>query len=125
MERSAITPSLYVPDVAAAVRFYTDVLGFSQTGAWAEDGETLWAEVTRTGPKGPARLWFFSGQIEGRPGPALSGVLYLFTASVDAEAARLAGKVNILWGPEDQEYGLRELGIEDLNGYMLCFAEDI
>ena len=28
MQRSALTVSLYVPDVAAAVRFYTDYLGF-------------------------------------------------------------------------------------------------
>ena len=125
MERAPLTPSLYVPDVAAAVAFYTGTLGFTHTGEWVEGGRPLWAEVTRTGPKGAARIWFFSGSIEGRPGPAFSGLLYLFVASVDAEAARLRGKVTILWGPEDQEYGLRELGIEDPNGYLLCFAEDI
>ena len=125
MERAPLTPSLYVPDVAAAVAFYTGTLGFTHTGEWVEGGRPLWAEVTRTGPKGAARIWFFSGPIEGRPGPAFSGLLYLFVASVDAEAVRLRGKVTILWGPEDQEYGLRELGIEDPNGYLLCFAEDI
>lgn len=125
MERSPVTPSLYVADVAEAVTFYPEILGFTQTGVWAEDGSPLWAEVAREGPKGPARIWFFSGQIDGRPGPALSGLLYLFVDSVDAEAARLGDKVNILWGPENQGYGLRELGIEDLNGYLLCFAEDV
>lgn len=125
MERAAITPSLYVPNVAAAVAFYTETLGFSQTGVWTEDDEPLWAEVTRNGPKGAARIWFFSGQIDGRPGPALSGLLYLFVESVDAAAMSLQGKVKVLWGPEDQEYGLRELGVEDLNGYILCFAEDL
>lgn len=125
MERSPITPSLYVPDVALAVTFYVEILGFTQTGVWAEDETPLWAEVSREGPKGTARIWFFSGQIDGRPGPALSGLLYLFVDSVDTAAVCLQGKVKVLWGPEDQEYGLRELGVEDLNGYILCFAEDI
>lgn len=124
MERSPLTPSLYVPDVAAAVMFYADVLGFTQTGVWEEHETPLWAEVSREGPKGTARIWFFCGQIESRPGPALSGLLYLFVDSVDAEAARQQGKVKVLWGPENQEYGLRELGVEDPNGYILCFAED-
>ncbi len=126
MARSALTISLYAPDVTAAVAFYVDELGFQQTGSWSEDGAPpVWAEVARNGPKGTARIWFFSNTIENRPGPMLSGLIYLFVDDVDAEAARLRGRVEFRWGPEDQEYGLRELGIEDLNGYLLCFAHDI
>lgn len=121
MKRSAVTPSLYVPDVAAAVRFYKDILGFSQTGSWEEGGALIWAEVALS----EARVWFFSSTIEDKPGPAFSGLLYLFVEDVDAIAAMLRGKVAIRWGPEDQPYGLRELGIEDLNGYLLVFAKDI
>ena len=126
MERSALTVSLYAPDVAAAVAFYVDVLGFHQTGTWSEEGAPpIWAEVARDGPKGTARIWFFSHAIETRPGPMLSGLIYLFVDDVDAEAARLGDRVTVRWGPEDQMYGLRELGIEDNHGYLLCFAQDI
>lgn len=125
MERSPLVISLHVPDVAKAVDFYVDVLGFSHAGSWNEDGKPIWAEVLREGPKGTARVWFFSGAIEDRPGPSLSGLIYLFVGSVDREAARLGGRVTIRWGPETQPYGLRELGIEDLNGYLICFAEDV
>jgi catechol 2,3-dioxygenase-like lactoylglutathione lyase family enzyme len=126
MERSALTVSLFTPDVAEAVSFYVDRLGFRQTGSWAEgDKPPLWAEVARDGPKGTVRLWFFSGQLEGQDLPTFSGLIYLFVGSVDAEAKKLDGQVDVLWGPEDQVYGLRELGIRDLNGYMICFAEDI
>lgn len=126
MQRSALTISLYAPDVAAAVAFYVDHLGFRQTGAWSEDGAPpIWAEVARNGPKGTARIWFFSHAIESRPGPSLSGLIYVFVDDVDAEAARLSGRVPFRWGPEDQEYGLRELGLEDLNGYLICLAQDI
>ncbi|MEQ8348174.1 MAG: VOC family protein [Sneathiellaceae bacterium] len=125
MDRAALTVSLYVPDVAAAVGFYTECLGFAHSGSWNEGGRAIWAEVARTGPKGTARIWFFCHRIEDRPGPAMSGLIYLFVGDVDAEARRLAGRPTVRWGPEDQPYGLRELGIEDPHGYLLCFAQDI
>jgi len=126
MERSPLTVSLHAPDVAAAVRFYTEKLGFEDTGRWAEGDAPIWAEVSRPGPLGTARIWFFSNPIDNRRGPMLSGVVYLFVADVDAEARRLrdAG-VKIHWGPEEMPYGLREVGFEDLNGYLLCFAQDV
>ena len=125
MERSALTPSLHVTDVSASVAFYADVLGFHQTGEWTEDGRLVWAEVTREGPRGAARLWFFSRPIASRPGPALSGVIYLFVGDVDAAAARIGDAARVSWGPEDQPYGLREFAIEDPDGYIICLARDI
>jgi len=125
MNRSALTISLYVPDVDAAITFYERHFGFRRTGQWVENGRPIWAEVSRNGPKGTARIWFFSHAIEERPGPAFSGLVYLFVDDVDAEVERIGDGAAIRWGPEDQPYGLRELGVEDLNGYLLCFAHDI
>ncbi|MEQ8354548.1 MAG: VOC family protein [Kiloniellaceae bacterium] len=125
MQRSPLTVSLYVPDVAAAVDFYRDVLGFEQTAAWREGDQPIWSEVAREVPVGRARIWFFSGELPGRPAPAFTGLIYLFVEDVDAEAKRLEGKVTFRWGPEDQVYGLRELGIEDPHGYLICFAKDL
>lgn len=125
MERSALTISLYAPDVAAACRFYADVFAFERTGAWEEGGKPIWAEVARDGPKGTARIWFFSHAIDGMPKPQFSGVVYLFVDDVDEEAARIGRRAKVRWGPEDQMYGLRELGVEDLKGYLVCFAKDI
>ncbi len=60
-----------------------------------------------------------------QPAPVMSGLIYLFVEDVDALAARLAPQpVPIEWGPETQDYGLRELAIRDLNGYRLVFATD-
>ena len=125
MQRSPATVSLYVPDVQHAVDFYRDILGFEHTAAWREGDKPIWSEVAREGPEGTARIWFFSGALPGRPAPALTGLIYLFVEDVDAEAARLEGKVPFRWGPEDQDYGLRELGIEDPHGYLICFARDL
>ncbi len=125
MQRSALTISLYVPEVPEAVAFYCDRLGFRPNGNWDEDGRTLWAEVARDGPMGTARIWFFCGAMPDRPGPSFSGLIYLFVDDVDAEADKLRDKVEFRWGPEDQAYGLRELGVEDPNGYLICFAKDL
>jgi hypothetical protein len=108
--------------VPQTVRFYTGTLGFTQTGNYKDEtGSEIWAEVAL----GEARIWFFSGALEGRPQPLFTGLIYVFVDDVDAVATALAGKVKVLWGPETQEYGLRELGIEDCNGYMIVFAKDV
>lgn len=121
MKRSPVTPSLYVPDLDAALRFYTQILGFTKTDAYEEDGDTYWAEVAR----GEARLWFFANALDDLPNPTFSGLIYVFVDDVDALATQLDGQVPFEWGPETQPYGLRELGIKDLNGYYLVFAKDV
>lgn len=121
MHKRILTPSLYTPDLDTTIAFYTDVLGFELAGDWKEAGTPIWADVRF----GDAHIWFFSQAIPDRPEPALSGLLYLFVEDVDAVYKRLEGRVTCRWGPEDQPYGLRELGIEDINGYLLVFAQDI
>jgi len=127
MEQTALTVSLFTQNVAETLNFYVDQLGFRLTGSWTEGDEPpVWAEVSRDGPKGAARIWFFSNPLQGYHRPAFSGVIYLFVDHVDDEANRLgSNRVDVLWGPEDQAYSLRELGIRDPNGYLICFAEAI
>ena len=122
MKRSPITPSLYTADIEATTRFYTDVLGFTRTGAYQEPGEAvIWAEVAR----GEARIWFFTHSLPDYSGPAFNGLIYIFVEDVDDFAAALEGEVSFEWGPETQEYGLREVAIRDPNGYHLVFARDV
>ena len=122
MKRSSVTPSLFAPDLTGTVRFYVETLGFRQTGSYKEDdGSEIWAEVTL----GESRIWFFSHPLEKCPEPVFSGLIYVFVDDVDAVARRLEGRVRFEWGPEVQEYGLRELGVKDSNGYYLVFARDV
>lgn len=121
MKRSALTPSLMVPSVADTVAFYVDHLGFEQSGGWSDKDELVWAEVSR----GEARVWFYRDAMRPGAAPEFTGFLYLFVDDVDVEAERLKPLVKTIWGPEDMEYGLREFGFEDLNGYRLVLAKDI
>ena len=122
MERAPVTPSLFAPRLPETVRFYVETLGFRQTGSYKEDDRyEIWAEVAM----GEARIWFFSNALEEQPEPVFSGLVYVFVDGVDAIAHKLEGRVPFQWGPETQEYGLRELGIKDPNGYYLVFAQDV
>jgi len=123
MKRSACTPSLYAPDIPAAVKFYVETLGFSHTAQYKdEDGaKVIWSEVAL----GEARIWFFAHPLDDQPTPSFSGLVYVFVEDVDAVAEKIRGKATVKWGPETQAYGLRELGVADLNGYILVFAKDV
>ncbi len=121
MARGPVIPSFFAPDMEQTLAFYTGVLGFSQTGCWTDKEETVWAELAL----GDAKLWFFRHALDQHPDPVFSGLVYIFIEDVDEMANQLHGKVDIEWGPESQEYGLRELGIKDNNGYFIVFAKDM
>lgn len=121
MKRNPVIPSLFAPDLDATIDYYVGTLGFTETANWDEDGKRVWAEVSY----GDAIIWFFAHPLPGQTKPVTNGMIYVFVDDVDAVAAALDGKVPARWGPEDQDYGLRELGIEDLNGYLIVFAKDV
>ncbi len=120
--RSPVTPSLYAPDLAAAISFYVDVFGFRKSGAYSDDdGVEIWAEVAL----GEGRIWFFSHALDDAPKAGFSGLIYVFVDDVDEMADRVGHRAVVSWGPETQAYGLRELGVRDLNGYLIVFAADV
>ena len=122
MKRSPVTPSLYAPDISKTVEFYINKLAFEQTASYTDDnGAEIWTEVALD----ESRLWFFANPLSQQPGPAFSGLIYLFVPDVDLVSARLSTKVSVEWGPKTQDYGLRELGIRDINGYYIVFAHDV
>lgn len=113
-------PSLLSSDLAATLRFYTDVLGFELTGCYPDADDPGWIELSRGG----AVIRFFDRPHEGEPQrPTLSGTLYFHPESVDALARELDGRVSFEWGPEVMDYGMREFAVRDPDGYLLAFAE--
>ena len=114
-----LVPSLLVKNVEETLSFYR-LLGFRLSGTYPDEDVPEWIEVRRDG----VILQFHAGPASGMPAePVLSGTLYLFPDDVDAMAEELRGKVAFEWGPEVMEYGLREFGIRDPNGYYLAFAQ--
>ncbi len=105
-------PSLFVPDIMESVEFYTSRLGF--------DVGFLWGE-----PPTMAGMQLGNVQVFLEEGPsAPSGcALYFVVGNADElfEFQRVNG-VEIIVGPADREYGLRDYRVRDLNGYEITFG---
>ncbi len=115
-----VLPCLLVSDMRAALDFYTEVLGFTQTGYYPIASEPIRTEVRRD----DVAILLFTEAVHAadRP-PAFTGALYVFPESIDRLADELRGKVPFAWGPETTEFGMREFAIHDPDGYTLVFAE--
>jgi len=107
---------MIVKDMAESQQYYRDVLGFSIEGEF----------VNREG----VHFLFKENQNAGavRPNSQIGVVLdaYIWIEDVDSLYEELKNKgANIVFGPQNMEYKMRDLLIEDLNGYRLCFGSPI
>jgi uncharacterized glyoxalase superfamily protein PhnB len=123
-----VCPELFVPDVGAAIAFYTGKLGF-----------TLY-RVDPPGEPGPAsefaivtlqravvmlaqdRLYeAMGGSTESARGVAIDVRIMVYDADAMCNRCRENG-VDIVHDIADRYYGLRDFVIADLNGFRLRFA---
>ena len=105
-------PVLHVADVEATAAFYRDVLGFT----W-DFGDETYAVVWRDN----SAIHFV------RDGGNPSGVhLFQWVKDVDAYHREIVGRGAVVdMEPTDQPYGIRELGLRDVNGVAIVFGQDI
>ena len=120
MELTSITPHLKTTDLAATIRFYTDVLGFRVTASWPAQQPTDCILQ-----HGDVRISFTLDPNNWYSQPCLAGQLWIEVDDVRTLHAQVAGKVKIEWGPEVYSYGRREFAIKDCNGYLLAFSEPL
>lgn len=120
--KANVTPSLLTKHMDETVAFYCGKLGFRQTGAHPVDGPPNWVELRR----GEVVFNFYTNPPHGMPvEPSISGTLYFHPTSLQALAEEWRDKVEFAWGPQDMDYGMREFGIRDPNGYVLAFWEPL
>ena len=105
-------PVLHVPDVAATVAFYRDVLGFT-----CDFGDDRYAVVWRDN----SAIHFVRDQ--GRP----RGVhMFQWVNDVDSYYDEIIGRgATVAAAPADQPYGIREFGLRDINGVEIVFGQDL
>jgi uncharacterized glyoxalase superfamily protein PhnB len=113
-----LTPMLQNLDVGKTIEFYTRVLGFSLDSVWPEE-KPVWCSLKRDS----AQIMFMTN--DHLKDPQLTGTLYIQTNDVLALHKKLAGRVEVLWGPEIYEYGMHEFGITDCHGYTLSFGQPV
>lgn len=116
-------PFLVVPDVAAALAHYRDTLGFDvepyahapdDNGTATRDGCTIFLN------RGERALP--NSQVVP---PDLFDV-YLWTDDVRALDEELRGRgADVLHGPTERPWGMLEIRVRDLNGYVLGFGQPL
>ena len=111
---------IHVPDVRATVDWYLSI-GFRAVNTYAnetQDGLSF------------AILGFGNGQVFFSQGGETSTKrrrevdLYAYTDDVDAVYAELKDRVDVIEGPHNTFYGMREVIIRDLNGFWITFGQE-
>jgi uncharacterized glyoxalase superfamily protein PhnB len=119
MERlTQLTPMLQTLDMQKTISFYAKILDFRIVGSWPE-ANPVWCMLGRDG----ARVMFMTN--DHLPDPKMTGTLYIETTDVLAIYNRIAGQVEVQWGPEVYEYGMHEFAIKDCNGYTISFGQPV
>ncbi|HEX2061466.1 MAG TPA: VOC family protein [Thermoanaerobaculia bacterium] len=112
-------PMLHVPDVRAAAEWYAQ-LGFEIVRTHSDDDEMSWALLRC----GSTELMFNEGGKES-DAHRREVDLYVYVDDVDALAARLEGRVEVVEPLYDAIYGMREIIIRDLNRFWITFGQPI
>ncbi len=111
-----LTPILHVPDVAASVAWY-ESLGFEVLDVDPPDAAAQWAHLAY----GAGRVMFRASPVAG---PACVDI-YIRIPAVDALREALPRTVEVISGPQDMTYGMRELTLRDPNGFAVTFGETL
>jgi uncharacterized glyoxalase superfamily protein PhnB len=115
-----VVPMIHVPDVRSTVDWYRDI-GFVATATYDDnDGGFSFAMMSC----GTGEVMFSSG---GRPSThhRREVDLYVYTQDVDGCFDRVRNRAEIVEGPHNMFYGMREFIVRDLNGFWITFGEEI
>lgn len=122
-----LAPVLMVEDVAAAIRFYEEILDFKRLATVPDTTPFVFGmvvngnvEIMFQEPKSLAEnIDVFKDREAGRGTVAL----YMDTTDIDALYERVAKRAKIVKELHKTFYGTREFYMLDCNGYVLGFAE--
>ena len=119
-----VAPQFVVDDVVATAEYYRDVLGFEITDYFLDP--PVHAVLTR----GSSQV--FLAKAIDQPGVSnrtLKSVgidAYFRVSGLDALTEEISAQNGkILEGPLTRSYDVRELVVEDCNGFVLVFGEDV
>ncbi len=117
MTFKGLTPIFWTDRMDASVQFYTGVLGFECL---------MQSPGFSTVHRDNCRIMLSSPNAHAPwTGPAFTGQVYIgleTAAQVDALWEAVKDRVEVIYAPDDFDYGAHEFGIRDVNGYGLSFG---
>jgi len=121
MKVKHLFPMLATENLQQTIEFYTEVLGFEIGGKYPEENP-CWVSLC----SGEAEIAFNTPNEEKNfEKPILTGSIYLTVENIDELWEKLKDKVEIVYPLENFNYGMREFGIRDCNGYILNLGQNI
>ena len=113
-----VVPMIHVPDVRATVDWYSGI-GFTVHDTYDNGAEGLSFAILSFGS---SEVMFNQG---GLPGDKHRREvdLYIYSNNIYQLYERLKDRVDVVEGPHDTFYGMREFIFRDLNRFWLTFAE--
>ncbi len=121
----SISPNIFVNDINETIKFYA-ILGFKVVMSVPEEGDFVWAMMSN----GKVNFMFQTFESLGSELPSISRkdggslLLYIQMKEIREFYEKIKDKVNILKGLEKTFYGATEFSVQDINGYILTFAEN-
>ncbi len=124
------TPLLQVFDVTTSLAFYCDVLGFTVTQRWPEQGPCEWAMLTRAECALMVNTAYEADERPSAPDTARSAAhsdltLYFACDDVDAAHTYLRERGLATQGPIVTFYGMKQLHLHDPDGYEVCLQQPV
>jgi uncharacterized glyoxalase superfamily protein PhnB len=117
MAVQGVSIALSTDDVVRSVKFYVEQLGFTCT---------LQLEGFARVRLGAANIMLAQPNVHlAWQGPRFTGSIYLEVDNVEELWESLKDRARIVYPIETMEYGVREFGVLDDNGYQLSFAQHI
>jgi hypothetical protein len=117
--KTKVVPMIHVPDVRATAAWY-ETIGFRRQGTHEECGVMTWASLMR----GDTEVMLNAG---GTTSAAhrRDVDLYVYVEDADALFETLKARVELIEGPHDTEYGMREFIIRDPNRFWITFGQPL
>jgi uncharacterized glyoxalase superfamily protein PhnB len=115
MKPESLIPVLYTKDITASINYYTTVLGFESHWLWEESptfGGVNWGKIGI----------FFCQDGQGQPGTWL--FITLENVNDYYETIKKRG-AKIISPPKDESWSMREMLVEDPDGHIIRFANEI
>lgn len=114
-----VVPMIHVPDVRASVDWYQSI-GFDVVATYGDEtGDGLSFAVVSFGES--QVMFNCEGDTSTKQRREVD--LYVYTDDVDEVYSRLKDRVDVVEGPHDTFYGMREVIIRDLNRFWITFGQ--
>ncbi|WP_346319997.1 VOC family protein [Chitinophaga sp. YIM B06452] len=125
MELLAAIPTLTTPLLQETIDFYVNVLDFT---CKTMDEQWKFASIKKdqvTMQLVHPQAKFPFGSEDPFDQPVFTGAIYIHMEGVDELWEKVKDKAEVCFPVQNFDYGMREFGIYDNNGYLLQFGEQI